>query len=70
MRNPEIGIDNVLIFLDLSRRSIGDQFAMIEHSDAVGQVHHDAHVMFDQGDRRAKLFVHVDDETRHFFFFL
>ena len=38
---------------------------MIEHHDAVGQVHHHAHVMLDQRDGRAVVGVEVEDVAAH-----
>ena len=46
-------------------RAVGDLLAVVEHDDAVGKVHHHAHIVLDQRDRRAALLVHVDDEAAH-----
>src|SRR4051812_46965505 len=37
----------------------------VEDVDAVGEVHHDAHVVLDHQDRGALLLVHVEDEAGH-----
>jgi len=37
---------------DLLGPALGDLFAMIQHRDAVGDVHHHAHIVLDQHDRR------------------
>ena len=55
---------------DLVRRAVGDFAAVIEHDDAIGDVHHDAHIVLDQCDRRAELVVDVEDEAAHVLFFL
>ena len=44
--------------LHLGRRAVGDLLAVVEHHDAVGQVHHHAHVVLDQRDRGAERVVH------------
>ena len=49
----------------LFRRAVADLLAVIEHDDAVGDVHHHAHVVLDQHDRRAVVVVDVEDEAAH-----
>src|SRR5271169_476183 len=61
----EIGGDDFGARADLVRRAVGDLAAVIEHDDAVGDVHHDPHVVLDQCDRRAELVVDVEDEAAH-----
>ena len=39
--------------------------AVVEHHDAVGDVHHHAHVVLDQHDGGAELVVDVEDEAAH-----
>ena len=39
--------------LDLGRRPLGDLHAVVEHRDAVGDAHHQAHVVLDQQHRDA-----------------
>src|SRR5262247_1103293 len=65
MAHAEIGVDHGLIGLDLGRCAVGDFDAVIEHQDAIGQVHHHAHVVLDQRDGGAVMRVHVEDEARH-----
>ena len=65
MRHAEIGVDHLLVALDLVGRAVGDLAAVFEHDHAVGQVHHHAHVVLDQRDGGAELLVHVEDEARH-----
>jgi hypothetical protein len=38
---------------------------VVEHHDAIRQVHHDTHVVLDQRNRGAELIVHVEDEAGH-----
>ncbi len=64
-RHAEIGGDDFGARADLVRRAVGDLAAVIEHDDAVGDVHHDAHIVLDQCDRRAELVVDVEDEAAH-----
>src|ERR1700752_2131699 len=66
----EIGGDNLGARAALVRRAVGDLAAVIEHDDAIGDVHHDAHVVLDQRDRRAELVVDVEDEAAHVFLLL
>src|SRR5206468_7721693 len=46
-------------------RSFGDLLAVIEHDDMIRDVHHHAHVMLDQQDRRTEMLVHIQDEAGH-----
>src|SRR6187399_2792702 len=50
--------------------SMRDAEIGVEHHDAVGEVHHHAHVMFDQCDRGAVIVVHVEHKARHVFLLL
>src|SRR5215216_156053 len=47
-RAPEIGGDHIAVLLHLRRRAFGDELAEIEHGDAVGDIHHQRHVVLDQ----------------------
>ena len=42
------------IAADLGGRAVGDLAAVVEHRDAVGQVHHHADVVLDQDDGDAE----------------
>ncbi len=53
MAGSEIGLDHVGVGLDRARRALGDLGAEIEHHDAVGEIHHKAHVVLDQQHRHA-----------------
>src|SRR5438552_1946305 len=70
MAGPEIGIEHGGILAHLLGRPVGDLAAVVEHGHAVGDVHHDAHVVLDQRDRGAELAVDVEDEARHVFLLL
>src|SRR6185369_10938667 len=65
VRFAEIGLDHVGIAPDVVGLAVGDLAAVVEHDDAVGDVHHHAHVVLDERDRGAELVVHVEDEARH-----
>jgi hypothetical protein len=52
--NPEIGIDDGLVGLDLLRRAVSDLVPIVKHGDAIRQPHDDANVMLDQDDSRAE----------------
>src|SRR5690242_4491222 len=54
-RLPEVGLDHALVLLDLLRRTLGDLLAVVEHGHAVGDAHHDLHVVLDQQDRDVPL---------------
>ena len=48
----EIGADHGRIVCAIpARRAVGDFRAMIEHDDMVGDLHHHAHIVFDQQQR-------------------
>ena len=45
---PQVGLDDPRVALDLRRRALGDLLAEVEHGDAVGDAHDQAHVVLDQ----------------------
>src|SRR5262245_45405411 len=51
MAHAEIGFDDGFVALHFRRRSIGDLGAVVQHHDAIRQVHHHAHVVLDEGNR-------------------
>ena len=51
-------------------RAVADLLAVVEHDHAIGDVHHHAHVVLDQHDRRAVLLVDVEHEAAHVLLFL
>src|SRR5512139_3530279 len=44
----EVGVDDVRVRAHLVGRAVADLLAVVEHDDAVGDVHHHAHVVLDQ----------------------
>src|SRR6266478_4740705 len=68
--DTEVGVEDRLIASDLARRAVGDLSAVVEHHHAIGDVHDHAHVVLDEGDRRAELLVDVEDEAAHVFLLL
>ena len=48
MGRSQIGGDHALVAPDLGRRSIGDDRAMIEHRDPIGNGQNEIHVVLDQ----------------------
>src|SRR5574343_648976 len=65
MAGAQVGSDHVFIVAHFFRLPIADLLAVVEHHDTVGDVHHHAHVVLDQHDGGAELFVHVEDEAAH-----
>src|SRR5882724_621540 len=61
----QVRVDHVAIAAHFGRRAVADLAAIVEHHDAVGDVHHHAHVVLDQHDRGAELVVDVEDEAAH-----
>src|SRR5262245_39659906 len=57
----EVGLDHARIGANLVGRALGDLLAHVEHGDAVGDVHDDAHVVLDQDHGNAPLLVDVED---------
>src|SRR6266542_2098637 len=70
MRDPQVGVEHGLILADLTGRPVGDLAPVVEHRHAIGDVHHHAHVVLDQGDGGAELAVDVEDEAAHVFLLL
>src|SRR5512144_2202962 len=68
--HSEVGVNHALAAADVVRRPVADLLAVVEHHDAVGDVHHHAHVMLDQHDGGAELVVDVEHETAHVLLFL
>src|SRR5947209_20465780 len=48
LHRAEIGGDHVCILLHLSRCALRDQFAEIEHRNAISDIHNEAHVVLDE----------------------
>ena len=56
-------MDDLLVVGDLLRQAVGDQLAVVQHVDAVGDVHDHVHVVLDQQHRVADL-LQVADEAQ------
>src|SRR5687767_15114709 len=67
---PEVGVDHRLVGAHFVGHAVGDLAPVVEHHDAVGDVHHHAHVVLDQHDGGAELVVGVEDEAAHVLLFL
>src|SRR6185369_1292861 len=61
----EVGIDHVGIGADVGGAPVADLPAVVEHDDAIREVHDDSHVVLDEDDRRPELVVDVEDEAAH-----
>src|SRR5216683_3350355 len=65
MRDSQVRVDHDLISSHEVGGSVGDLPAVVQRHDPVGDVHHHAHVVLDEGDRRAELVVDIEDEAGH-----
>src|SRR5689334_19366094 len=70
VRDAEIRVDHGLVGADLVRPPVADLAPVVEHDDAIRDVHDDTHVVLDQHDRGAVLLVHVEHEAAHVLLFL
>src|SRR5262249_28108958 len=57
MHRAEVGVDHLGVLAHVGWRAVADLAPVVEHHHAVGDVHHDAHVVLDQHDRGAELVV-------------
>src|SRR5688500_3986566 len=64
-RLAEVGFDHILVMLDRLRPPVGNADPVVEHHDAVAQIHHHAHVVLDERDRGAEMLAHVEHEAAH-----
>ena len=69
MRGAQVGGDNVFVGTHFFGCAVTNFLAVVQHHDAIGDVHHHAHVVFDQDNGGAKLFVYIQDEARHVLLF-
>src|SRR5262245_32783206 len=44
----KVGLDDTRVAANRVRRSLGDLLPVVEHDDALGDIHHDVHVVLDQ----------------------
>src|SRR5262245_35646755 len=47
---PEVHAAHVGVLADVCRRALGEDLAVVQHGDAVGDAHHDLHVVLDHDD--------------------
>ena len=62
--SPEVGLDHLRVLLDLVGRARGDRHAVVEHGDALADVHHQPHVVLDEQDRQRELVAQPADQRR------
>src|SRR5690625_1248383 len=65
----QIGTDHVFVVLYFGRGSVTDFASVVQYDHAIGNVHHHAHVVFDQNDGGAEFFIHIQNEAAHVLFF-
>src|SRR5574343_1446228 len=69
VRGAEVSPDHVFVVAHFIGRAVADLLAVVQHHDAVRDVHHHAHVVLDQHDGGAEFVVHVEDEAAHVLLF-
>ena len=62
-RRPQVGLDHLRVALYLSRGAARDQPPEVEHMHAVGDAHHEAHVVLDQQQRQLEVLAQVADQV-------
>src|SRR3990172_6003148 len=65
MAHAQVRVDDHGVLAHLLGRALGDLAPVVQDHDPVRHVHHHAHVVLDQRDRRAELAVDVEDEPAH-----
>src|SRR5689334_4672454 len=68
--DAEIGSDDLVVPAHLVGRAVGDLASIVEHYDALRDIHDHAHVVLDQHDGGAVMVVDVEDEAAHVLLFL
>src|SRR5690606_34476548 len=66
----KVGTYHFGVAADLVGRAVADLLAVVEHHDAIGNVHHHTHVVLDKHDGGAVLVVDIEDEATHVLLFL
>src|SRR5712691_7374811 len=61
----QVGLDHDRVVLHLGGRAFGDLLPEVEHGDAIGDVHHDAHVVLDHHHGETLHLLDVEDEAHH-----
>src|SRR6185295_12955492 len=65
VHRTEVGADHLGVVAHVAGRAVADLAAVVEYHHAVGDVHHDAHVVLDQHDRGSELVVDIEHEAAH-----
>src|SRR6476660_7181487 len=60
---PEIGLDHVLIGLNVSGSSFGALLAEVQRNDSIDSGHNQAHVIVDQQYRDAEFVAYTNNQT-------
>src|SRR4029453_1024176 len=65
IRHTQVRIDHGLIGPHHVRRAIGNLTTIVEHHEAVRDIHHDPHIVFDEHAGDAELVPNVKDKPAH-----
>src|SRR5215475_7407898 len=68
--HPQVGFDDLWAFFHCLRCTFSNFFAQIEDDHAFRNIHHDPHVVLNEHDGGAPLFIHIEDEASHILFLL
>ena len=68
MTYPQVGVDHVLICSYLVGGAVANFLAIIHHNHTIAQIHHDAHVVFNQRNRGAELIINLKNNQAKLFF--
>src|SRR5262245_3749030 len=60
----EVRLDTLRVSLHLGGSPLGNPCPVVEHRDAIGDPHHDLHVVLDQEDRESELAAQEANELR------
>src|SRR5574343_1047574 len=69
VRGAQVSPDHVFVGARFLGFTVADLLAVVQHHDAVGNVHHHTHVVLDQHNRGAEFVVDVEDEAAHVLLF-
>src|SRR5215813_14648193 len=65
IRYPQVRIDHGLIGSHHVRRAIGNLTTVVEHHEAVRDIHHDPHIVLDEHASDAELVPNIEDKPAH-----
>src|SRR5210317_1042188 len=65
VRASQVGIDHMLIMLNLFRWTLGNLGAKVQDEDAIRDIHHHSHIMFKENYGHSPFLVYVQDEACH-----